>query len=70
VPAIIISPFARRHFIDHTKYETVSILKFIETRFNLAPLTARDAAAGDLLTAFDFNQATPDQATPAVAGRR
>ena len=56
VPAIIISPYARRHYIDHTPLETVSILKFIETRFNLAPLTSRDAAAGNLLTAFDFNQ--------------
>jgi phospholipase C len=56
VPAIIISPFARKAFVDHTQYETVSILKFIEQRWNLAPLTDRDARAGDLLTAFDFNQ--------------
>ncbi len=58
VPAIIISPFARRGYIDHTQYETDSILKFIETRFNLQPLTSRDAAAGDLLTAFNFKQQT------------
>ena len=42
VPAIIISPFARRGFIDSTEYETVSILRLIERRFNLAPLSARD----------------------------
>jgi acid phosphatase len=70
VPAIVISPFARRHFIDHTQYETDSILKFIETRFNLAPLTSRDAAAGDLLTAFDFNQPTPATAVKAPATGR
>ncbi|HEV8695834.1 MAG TPA: alkaline phosphatase family protein, partial [Lysobacter sp.] len=38
VPAIIISPYAKRRFVDHTPYETTSILKFIETRWKLAPL--------------------------------
>lgn len=67
VPAIIISPFARRGYVDHTQYETVSILKLIETRFNLQPLTARDSAAADLLNAFDFSQATPAAARRKVA---
>jgi phospholipase C len=43
VPAIIVSPFSRRGGIDNTEYETVSILKLIERRFNLAPLSSRDA---------------------------
>jgi phospholipase C len=43
VPGIIISPFARNGFVDHTEYETVSILKLIERRFNLPPLSSRDA---------------------------
>jgi acid phosphatase len=55
VPAIIISPYAKRGFVDHTSYETVSILKFIETRWNLVPLGRRDAAANNLLNAFDFS---------------
>jgi acid phosphatase len=55
VPAIIISPYAKRGFVDHTSYETVSILKLIETRWNLAPLGSRDAAANNLLNAFDFS---------------
>lgn len=54
IPALIISPFAKKGFIDHTQYETVSILKFIETRFDLKPLTNRDGMAADLLNAFDF----------------
>jgi len=29
VPGIIISPFARNSFVDHTEYETISILKLI-----------------------------------------
>ena len=56
VPAIVVSPFARRGFVDHTQYETSAILKLIETRWGLQPLGTRDAAAGDLSTAFDFSQ--------------
>jgi phospholipase C len=56
VPAIIISPYAKRRFVDNTTYETTSILKFIETRWDLAPLGSRDSAANNLLNAFDFSQ--------------
>ena len=42
VPTIVISPFAQQSGVDHTEYETISILKLIERRFNLAPLSARD----------------------------
>jgi len=54
VPAIVVSPFARPGFIDHRQYETVSILKLIEFRFNLSPLAQRDAdpAVNDLVDAF------------------
>lgn len=55
VPAIIVSPFAKKGFVDHTQYDTTSILKFIEERWNLQPLADRDATTGDLLSAFDFN---------------
>ena len=47
VPAIIVSPFARRGFVDHTQYDTTSILRFITRRFGLPVLpglAARDAA--------------------------
>lgn len=59
VPTLIISPFAKRGFVDKTPYETVSILALIERRWGVAPLGTRDAAAGDLTTAFDFSQRTP-----------
>jgi phospholipase C len=48
VPAIIVSPFARRGYVDHTQYDTTSILKLIEQRWGLAPLNSRDASAADL----------------------
>jgi phospholipase C len=54
IPALIISPFSKKNFVDHTCYETVSILKFIEERWGLAPLSTRDAQANNLLNAFDF----------------
>lgn len=54
VPAIIISPFAKKGFVDHTKYETVSILAFIEKRWGLEPLNGRDKRADPLSHAFNF----------------
>jgi phospholipase C len=54
VPAIIISPLAKRHYVDHTLYDTTSILSTIERRWNLEPLGDRDANANDLRRAFTF----------------
>ena len=54
VPAVIISPYAKRGYVDHTQYDTTSILRFIERRWGLAPLGSRDAAVNDLTGAFDF----------------
>ena len=56
-PLLIISPFAKRGYVSHTVYEQSSILKFIETRYHLLPLAARDRAASDMLDSFDFSQA-------------
>jgi acid phosphatase len=63
VPCIIISPFARKGSIDHTEYQTVSILKLIERRFNLAPLSARDSdpAVNDLTNALHFGRDSEHQ---------
>jgi phospholipase C len=57
VPAIIISPWARPGYVDHTTYEFASVLHFMETIFDVPPMTSRDANASDMLGAFDFNQA-------------
>ena len=56
VPTIIVSPFVRKRAIDSHEHETVSILKLIERRYHLAPLSTRDAdpAVSDLTSAFDF----------------
>ena len=65
VPALIVSPFAKKGFVDHTPYDTTSILRFITRRFDLQTLpgiAARDAALrsngqpamGDLTGALEF----------------
>ncbi len=56
VPFLIISPWAKPGYISHTTLEFSSVLKFVEERFDLDPLTARDAQANDLLDSFDLTQ--------------
>lgn len=65
VPALIVSPFAKKGYVDHTQYDTTSALRFITRRFDLPVLpglVARDAALnanghpamGDLTAALTF----------------
>ncbi len=57
VPCIVVSPYARSDYVSHETHSFVSLLRFIETVFNLEPLTERDAQASDLLDCFDLAQA-------------
>lgn len=59
VPLIIFSPWARPSFVSHTTRDCTSILRLIEDRFNVAPLTLRDANADDMMEFFDFSGAPP-----------
>ncbi len=52
IPAIIVSPFAKRGFVDHTVYDTTSILQFLTRRFGLEPLPGVRTQFGDLSNAF------------------
>jgi len=54
IPAIIIGPFAKKDHVDHTQYETVSILSFIEHRWGIAPLAQRDKNANPFRNALIF----------------
>ena len=56
MPLLVISPYAKKGFVDSTQYDHTSTMKFIETRWGLEPLTTRDAAANDLTISFDFGQ--------------
>ncbi len=55
VPALVISPWAKQGYVDHDTMEFSSVLRFIETVFDLPPLTERDANTNDMLSAFDFS---------------
>jgi len=54
VPAIVVSPFAKRGYVDKTPYDTTSVIKLVTKRFGLEPLPGVRANAGDLTAAFDF----------------
>ena len=54
IPALIIAPRLRGDFVvDHTQYDTTSILATIERRWGVAPLGSRDAAVNDLSNVFN-----------------
>jgi phospholipase C len=55
VPIIVVSPFSKQNFVSHTNREHTSVLKLIESRFGVSPLTHRDAAADNMFEFFDFN---------------
>ncbi len=55
VPAIVISPFAKRGFVDNTQYETVSIDKTLEDQYHLPALSTRDAAANPMYNSYTFS---------------
>ena len=73
VPSLVVSPRARRRYVAHDIYDHTSILKAIEWRWNLAPLTPRDQAARNIAEVLDFstlpNLAAPSYLVPPfVAG--
>lgn len=74
IPNFIVSPFAKKNFVSHTPMDFTAYLAFIETRFNLSPLTRRDGQMPDMTEFFDFTNGgpwatpptPPDQKTNAV----
>lgn len=58
VPLLVISPFAKPHFVSHTPRDYTATLAFIEKTFNVPALTARDAfwldPSRDMSEFFDF----------------
>jgi acid phosphatase len=51
IPALIVSPYARKGYIDRTPYDTTSIIKLISRRFGLDALPGVRKDAGDLSNA-------------------
>ena len=68
IPAVVVSPYARRGYVDHSVYGFESILKMIRYRYGRPPLTPRDLYANNIAAAFDFeskpNYEIPDLPSP------
>jgi phospholipase C len=68
IPAVVVSPYARRGHVDHSIYGFESIIKMIRYRYGLPPLTPRDLYANNIAAAFDFvskpNYEIPNLPTP------
>lgn len=57
VPALLVSPYAKRGVVDNTTLDFTSILRFIEDNWDLKPLSTRDARANSIASGFDFSKA-------------
>jgi phospholipase C len=64
VPLVVISPFAKPHYVSHTVADHTAILKFIEDRYGLPRLSARDAAQPNLDEFFDYSSPNLNPPTP------
>lgn len=68
VPTVVVSPWARADYVSQTVYDHTSILRLVETKWNLPALSARDANANNMLDCLDLRRAafaTPPVLTPA-----
>lgn len=65
VPVVVVSPYAKRHYVSHKTYDHTSITRFIEAKFKLPALTSRDANANPMFDFFDFDH--PDTSVPVLA---
>ncbi|HET6966206.1 MAG TPA: alkaline phosphatase family protein, partial [Acidimicrobiales bacterium] len=69
VPTVVVSPWARRGYVSHTTYDHTSILRLVETKWNLPALSYRDANANNLLDCLDLRAPSflvPPSLPPAV----
>jgi phospholipase C len=62
-PLLVISPFAKENFVDHTVTDQSSVLRFIEDNWTLGRIGnhSTDEFAGSLLPMFDFSKRDDDQ---------
>ncbi len=66
VPAVIVSPYAKRDYVSHVVHDHTSILSLVEHIWNLPALSDRDGAADPLLDCLDFD-ARPFLTPPTLA---
>jgi phospholipase C len=63
LPFMVISPFAKRNFVDHSVTDQSSIIRFIEDNFGTGQIGggSSDAYAGSVLNMFDFSAEGDDE---------
>jgi phospholipase C len=70
VPMIVVSPYAKPHYVSHIPRDYTAILAFIEETFNVTPLTLRDAywkdPTRDMNEFFDFTTTPPVLLNPPI----
>ncbi len=59
VPCVVVAPMARRQFVADGTYDHASVLRMIEWRFDLEPLSTRDEVANNLAEVLDFKTKRP-----------
>jgi phospholipase C len=64
VPAVVVSPWSRKDYVSHVAHDHTSILKLLETKWNLPALSHRDANASNLLDCLDLTARRPPFLTP------
>ena len=64
VPCVVVSPWSKRDHVSHMVYDHTSVLKLVETKWNLPAMTFRDANANNMLDFFDFSAPRPPFAEP------
>jgi phospholipase C len=67
VPAVVVSPYAKPGLVSETVFDHTSVLKLIEHKWGLPPLTRRDAEANDPLDLLDFDSPPAFLAPPTLA---
>ena len=63
IPMLIISPYAKKNFVDHSLTDQSSVVRFIEENWELPQIGngSFDEIAGSILNAFDFKQKREDK---------
>jgi phospholipase C len=64
VPAVVVSPWAKKSYVSHVQHSHTSILRLLETKWNLPALSNRDANSSNLLDTLDLGAKVPPFLTP------
>lgn len=64
IPTVLVSPFVKRGSVSSRVYDHASVLRLIESRWNLSPLSVRDAQANNLMDEIDLS--LPVAAAPVI----